>query len=96
MSLQLENYELLRLKQKLQSAINQERTEIHALKKKLVEQSPERIDKPPVAEVSSAEVHELLAQNAYLESVRKLLCNQILSENKELVDLRVQLCRAGI
>lgn len=95
---QLENYELHRLRHKLQSAINLERAEIHSLKKQLVERishghhSPEQ----PPSEHSAGEVQELLAQNAYLESVKRMLCEEILAENKRIVDLRVQLCAGGI
>lgn len=93
--LQWENYELHRLRQKLQLAINQEKAEIHAMKKLIVDGN--RAAAKPIEPLpTAAEAQELLAQNAYLESVRKLLCEEITAEQKRVVDLRVKLCMAGV
>lgn len=97
MKLQLENYELNALRQRLQSAINEERAEIHALKKELMTRQAPPI--PPPAQKQDedvTEIDELWAQNQYLETVRKVLCNEILAEHNRIVDLRVQCLMQGV
>lgn len=90
---QLENYELQRWRDQLQAAVNQERAELNMLKQQLKERqpvaSPEQLEKP--TDQSAAEVQELLARNAHLECIRQMLCDEILAENRRIVDLRVQL-----
>lgn len=99
--LQVENYELHRLRQKLQQQINQERAEIQSLQRQVMERkchSPERmLAKTTTTEPNPVEVQELIAQNAYLESIRRMLCDEFLAEQKRIVDIRVQLqCVAGV
>lgn len=101
--LQVENYELHRLAQKLQQQINQERTEIQSLQRQVMERkshSPERVfgkTTTTTVEQNADELQELIAQNVYLESIRRMLCDEILAEQKRIVDIRVQLqCVAGV
>lgn len=96
--LQLENYELQRWRDKLQAAINQEKAEILALQKQMKEQPPNLSPAKPekTSDDNTAELQQLLAQNAFLESTRKLLCDEIMSEHKRILDLRVQLSSATV
>lgn len=94
LQLQLENLQLQKYKQQLQSAILKERAEIVTLKKQL--QSSRRVDQvepappPPETEQDRRAMTELLSQNVYLESVRSLLCEKIIEEQQKIVDLNVQ------
>lgn len=98
--LQLENYELQRWRQQLQNAINQERAEIHAIKKKLKELNCDSVepecDPSKLATPSENELQEVCAQNAYLQAVRGMLFEEIMKENQRIVEMRVQLGLAEV
>lgn len=86
----------MRWRKQLQSAINQERVEIHAMKKKLQEFNCDSIDQPEysASELVSppeSELQEALAENAYLHAVRTLLSEEIMKESQRIVEIRVQL-----
>lgn len=96
--LQLENFELHRWRDKLQAAINQEKAEILAMQKQMKDQQPNLSPEKPerTSDDNTTEIQQLLAQNAFLESTRKLLCDEIMSEHKRILDLRVQLASATV
>lgn len=84
--LQSENYELHRLRSKLQAAVNMERPVVHKLQSKL----GQYID-PISTTRPTATDQMLLAQNSFLESTARLLCEEIAMENKRIIELRIKL-----
>lgn len=94
----MENYELHRLRSELQAAINRECSEILITKKRLEEQDTvnqyieKQMDNPP--DIDEKEIQDLLAQQEYLKTIRKLLSDDIRNEQRKIIDLRVQLSLA--
>lgn len=95
LQLQLENYELQNLKQQLQATINRERAEIIQLDQTTRANTRSAADEGQGLECDTV-VQELYTQQAYLESIRVLLCEEVLKERKKVLDLRTQICLAGM
>ncbi|XP_035904230.1 ralA-binding protein 1 [Anopheles stephensi] len=93
--LQLENQELVNWKAQLQSRIQTERNEIVKMKKLLVVDGG-GIAVPTDASLTASEEYEKLMahyvkENALLEQKRQMLAKEIFEENKNLIQMQVEL-----
>ncbi|XP_050069044.1 ralA-binding protein 1 [Anopheles maculipalpis] len=95
--LQLENQELVNWKAQLQSRIQTERSEIVKMKKLLVADGAMNVSAgPETAPVTASEEYEKLMahyvkENALLEQKRQMLAKEIFEENKNLIQMQVEL-----
>uniref|UniRef100_A0AAG5CZC4 Rho-GAP domain-containing protein n=1 Tax=Anopheles atroparvus TaxID=41427 RepID=A0AAG5CZC4_ANOAO len=94
--LQLENQELMNWKAQLQARIQTERNEIVKMKKLLVTDESLHSAGSVDASVTASEEYEKLVahyvkENALLEQKRQMLAREIFDENKNLIQMQVEL-----